>query len=76
MSAFTRMFLAYSYEVDTVPQDQINPIYLTQQALASDPFLSDELLINEGGKRTVGKISPSLVFDTVNSPLFPDQGQR
>jgi outer membrane protein insertion porin family len=76
VTPFTRLFLGYSYEVDTVPQSQINPIYLTKQALESDPFLADELLINEGGKRTVGKVSPSLVYDTVNSPLFPDQGQR
>jgi len=76
VTPFTRLFLGYSYEVDTVPQNEINPIYLTKQALESDPFLADELLINEGGKRTVGKISPSLVYDTVNSPIFPDQGQR
>jgi len=76
LSGFTRLFLGYSYEVDTVPQDQINPIYLTPSALASEPFLADELLIDVGGKRTVGKISPSVVFDTVNSPIYPDQGVR
>jgi outer membrane protein insertion porin family len=76
LSGFTRFFLGYSYEVDTVPQAAINPIYLTRSALAASPFLADELLINEGGKRTIGKISPSIVFDTVNSPIYPDQGSR
>jgi outer membrane protein insertion porin family len=76
LTGFSRFFLGYSYEVDTVPQNQINPIYLTPSALSSEPFLADELLINEGGKRTIGKISPSVVFDTVNSPIYPDQGVR
>lgn len=76
VSNFTRAFLAYSYEQDTVPQADINPIYLTKQALASSPFLTDELLIDQNGQRTIGKISPSIVFDTVNSPIYPDQGVR
>ncbi len=76
LTGFTRLFLAYSYELDSVPQADINPIYLTQSALTSDPFLADELLINQGGKRTVGKISPSIVYDTVNSPIYPDQGVK
>ncbi|HEY6356744.1 MAG TPA: outer membrane protein assembly factor BamA, partial [Vicinamibacterales bacterium] len=76
LTGFTRFFLAYSYELDSVPQADINPVYLTQSATESDPFLADELLINEGGKRTVGKISPSIVYDTVNSPIYPDQGVK
>ena len=76
LTGFTRFYLAYSYEVDTVPQNQINPIYLTRSALATEPFLADELLIDVGGKRTIGKISPSVIFDTVNSPIYPDQGVR
>jgi outer membrane protein insertion porin family len=76
LSGFTRFYLSYSYEVDKVPQDAINPIYLTSSAFTSDPFLRDELLLNEGGQRTVGKISPSVVFDTTNSPIYPDQGTR
>jgi outer membrane protein insertion porin family len=76
LTGFTRTYLAYSYEVDTVPQADINPIYLTPSALTAEPFLADELLINLGGKRTIGKISPSIVYDTVNSPIYPDQGVR
>ena len=32
--------------------------------------------MNENGKRTTGKISPSLVYDTVRVPVFPDAGTR
>jgi outer membrane protein insertion porin family len=73
---YTRLYLGYSYERVDVPQNLINPSYLDPSVLNSSPYLRDALLINEGGHRTVSKISPSLVFNTVNAPIFPDSGTR
>ncbi|HET9372031.1 MAG TPA: outer membrane protein assembly factor BamA, partial [Vicinamibacterales bacterium] len=71
---YTRMFMGYSYEKVTIRD--INPLYLQEEVLASNPFLRDSLLIASGGKRTVSKISPSVVHNTVNQPIFPSAGRR
>lgn len=73
---YTRLYMGYSYERIEVPQNRINPSYLDPTVLNSSPYLRDALLINQGGHRTVSKISPSLVFNTVNAPIFPDSGTR
>jgi outer membrane protein insertion porin family len=44
--------------------------------LRNNPYLNDSLLVGQNGRRLVSKISPSVVFNTVNAPLFPRQGQR
>jgi len=74
VKAYTRLFLTYSYTV--VEVFNISPLYLSPAVLASSPYLRDSLLIDEGGHRTVSKISPSLVFNTVNAPIFPTAGTR
>jgi len=70
---YTRASLGYSYETVTVKD--INPAY-TPQVLAASPYLADSLLQNQGGRRKVSKISPSIVFNTINQPIFPSQGRR
>jgi outer membrane protein insertion porin family len=72
---FTRLFMGYSLVKDQVPLSGINPLYFAGGSL-NNPALVESLLLNEGGKRTTGKISPSLVFDTVRVPVFPDAGTR
>ena len=72
--AYTRAFLTYSYT--RVEVFNISPAYLSPAVLASSPYLRDSLLIDQGGHRTVSKISPSLVFNTVNAPIFPSAGTR
>ncbi|MEO8069916.1 MAG: outer membrane protein assembly factor BamA [Acidobacteriota bacterium] len=74
LADYTRLYLGYSYETVTV--SDINEAYLTPQALDSSPYLRDALLIDLGGRRKVGKISPSVIFNTVNQPIFPSQGAR
>jgi len=74
LADFTRFFMGYSYEKVSVLD--VNPAYLSPQVLATNPFLADSLLIGEGGSRTVSKVSPSVVFNTVNQPLFPTAGTR
>jgi outer membrane protein assembly factor BamA len=44
--------------------------------LRRNPFIYDSLLIGAGGKRTVSKITPSFVHNTVDNPIFPTTGRR
>lgn len=74
VAAFTRMFLRYSYE--SVKVDELNPLFLDPLVLAGNPFLADSLLIGQEGRRTVSKIVPSLVSNTVDHPIFPTRGHR
>jgi outer membrane protein insertion porin family len=71
---FTRGFMQYSYEQIRV--FDINPSYTTPEVLSASPYLADSLLLSQGGKRIVSKISPSIVFNTVNQPIFPTAGRR
>ena len=47
-----------------------------QETLRRNPFLFDSLLIGQGGTRTISKIVPSFVHNTVDNPIFPNQGKR
>ncbi len=74
LADYTRMFMSYSFE--QIQVRDINPTYTTPEVLSASPYLADSLLQNQGGKRTVSKISPSVVFNTVNRPIFPSAGSR
>jgi outer membrane protein insertion porin family len=41
-----------------------------------NPFYDDMLLLGSGGKRTVSKVTPSFVHNTVDNPIFPASGRR
>jgi outer membrane protein insertion porin family len=71
---FSRMFLNYSLE--QVRVKDLNPLYNDPLVIGRNPFLQDSLLIGQGGKRTISKISPSWVFNTVDQPIFPTSGTR
>ena len=36
----------------------------------------DSLLLGEGGHRTISKVTPSFVHNTVDNPIFPNSGTR
>jgi outer membrane protein insertion porin family len=75
VSDFGRMFITYSYE--GVRVTDLNPAYQDPRLIANNPFLQDSLLLNQqGGKRTVSKINPSYVFNTIDNPIFPNTGRR
>jgi outer membrane protein insertion porin family len=74
LADFTRMFLSYSYE--RVQVKDLNELYLNPILAATNPFLADSLLINDAGRRTISKVSPSVVHNTVDSPIFPTTGRR
>lgn len=44
--------------------------------LTRNPFLYDSLLIGQNGRRTISKVTPSMVFNTLDQPLFPTTGKR
>lgn len=74
LADYTRLFMSYSYE--QVRVYDINPAYTSPQVLANNPYLADSLLTGQNGRRQVSKVSPSLVFNTVNQPLYPTAGQK
>lgn len=46
------------------------------EILNRNPFLYDSLLVGQQGRRTVSKVTPSFVFNTVDNPIFPNTGRR
>ncbi len=71
---FTRLFLTYTLEVTRVKD--VNPAYLDPGTISRNPFLADALLVNQGGARTISQITPSLVHNTIDNPIFPNAGKR
>jgi len=74
VAPYARMFVNYSLE--QVEVKDLNPLYQEPLVLAGNPFLYDSLLIGEGGRRTISKIAPSYVYNTVDHPIFPTDGSR
>ena len=71
---FLRMFTNYSFQ--RVRVTDINTNYTDPAVLARNPFLRDSLLIGANGERTISKVTPSLVYNTVDQPIFPTTGKR
>jgi outer membrane protein insertion porin family len=71
---FTRMFMAYTLQVEQVKD--INELFLNPETISRNPFLADALLVGEGGRRTVSQVSPSIVHNTIDNPIFPNSGKR
>lgn len=61
-------------EIELDDPSQLTPDLLN--ILRSNPFLQDSLLIGQGGERTISKVTPSFVFNTVDNPIFPSTGRR
>jgi outer membrane protein insertion porin family len=74
LAGFSRMFMVYSLEAVTV--SDLNPLYYSPELVRRNPYLADSLLIGEGGRRTISKITPSFVHNTVDNPIFPNSGTR
>ncbi len=74
LSGFSRMFVVYSYEA--VQVSDLNPVYYAPELVQRNPYLRDSLLLGEGGQRTISKVTPSLVHNTVDNPIFPNSGTR
>ena len=63
---FTQMFTSYSYQ--EVKVTDLNPIFLTDTFL-QNPFFQDSL-----SERTISKVTPSIRFNTIDHPIFPNEG--
>ena len=74
LAGFSRMFLTYSYEA--VKVSDLNPVYYAPELVQRNPYLRDSLLLGEGGSRTISKVTPSFVHNTVDNPIFPNSGMR
>ena len=74
LAGFSRMFMVYSYEAVSV--SDLNPLYYSDELVRRNPYLADSLLIGEGGRRTISKVTPSFVHNTVDNPIFPNSGTR
>ncbi len=72
-TGFTRMFANYSYEHMRV--SELSTYYQNPVLLAQNPFLRDSLLIGQSGSRVISKVMPSIVHNTVDQPIFPDDRQ-
>jgi outer membrane protein insertion porin family len=71
---FTRMFANYSYQ--QVRVTEISDLYKDPVVLQNNPYLADSLLIGTNGERVISKITPSIVHNTVDNPIFPTAGKR
>ncbi|MEZ5284459.1 MAG: BamA/TamA family outer membrane protein [Vicinamibacterales bacterium] len=71
---FSRMFFTYSYE--RVRVTELNPLYNDPAIIAQNPFLADSLLLGAGGRRTISKVTPSFIHNTIDNPIFPNRGRR
>ena len=71
---FWRMFSNYSYE--RVRVTEVNELYNDPVVLARNPFLADSLLLGQGGERIISKVVPSIVYNSVDQPIFPTTGKR
>jgi outer membrane protein insertion porin family len=75
VAGFARFFTSYSYE--RVGISELDPAYNDPTIIGRNPFLADALLLNTTGqKRTISKVSPSLVYNTIDNPIFPSSGKR
>ncbi len=74
LAGFSRMFVQYSYEA--VKVSDLNPVFYAPELVQRNPYLRDSLLLGQGGQRTISKITPSFVHNTVDNPIFPNSGKR
>jgi len=73
-NGFTRAFTNYSYE--RVRVTEINSQFTDPTVLARNPYLADSLLIGQGGERIISRVTPSLIYNSVDQPIFPTSGRR
>ena len=73
-TGFWRAFTNYSYE--QVQVTEINTAFTDPIVLARNPYLRDSLLIGQGGQRIISKVVPSVIFNSVDQPIFPTTGRR
>ncbi|HVL65907.1 MAG TPA: BamA/TamA family outer membrane protein [Vicinamibacterales bacterium] len=71
---FGRMFINYSLE--QIKVKDLNPAFNDPRVTQGNPLLQESLLLGAGGRRTVSKIGPTYVYNTIDHPIFPTTGKR
>ena len=71
---WSQFFVSYSYEETVVKE--LNPLFLNPNFLRFNPFLQDALLLGQGGARTISKVTPTFLLNTVDHPIFPSTGKK
>ncbi len=71
---FTRAFMNYSFE--NIKISDLAPEFTDPAVIAANPYYADSLLLGQNGRRTVSKVTPSIVYNTVDNPIFPNTGRR
>ena len=71
---WSQFFVSYSYEQTEVTE--LNPLFLNPDILRFNPFLQDALLIGQDGARTISKVTPTFLLNTVDHPIFPTTGKK
>jgi outer membrane protein insertion porin family len=73
-TGFTRFFTNYAYE--RVRVTEVSDAYNDPLLLARNPFLRDALLLEQSGARIISRVTPSIVYNSVDQPIFPTTGKR
>ena len=73
LGRFSRVFLNYAYEVVNISQAALDP---NDPLNFSTPTISDSFLLEDFGKRRESRLSPSLVYNTVDNPYTPRRGMK
>ena len=73
LGRFSRMFLNYAFEVVNISQAQLDP---NDPLNFSSPTISDSFFIEDFGKRRESRLSPSLVYNTIDNPYTPRRGMK
>ncbi len=73
VSRFSRLFLNYAYEIVDISQTQLDP---NDPLNFQTPTISDSFLLEDYGRRRESRLSPSLVYNTVDSPFTPRRGMK
>ena len=47
-----------------------------REVLSRNPFVLESLLLGQGGSRTISRVTPSFVHNTVDNPIFPNEGKK
>ena len=71
---WSQLFVSYSFEETEVTE--LNPAFLNPDLLRFNPFLQDALLIGQDGARTISKVTPTFLLNTVDHPIFPTTGKK
>ncbi len=73
-TGFTKGFLGYSYE--RIKVTDVADVYKDAALLQRNPFLADSLLVGANGERIISRVTPSVVQNTLDQPIFPTTGRR